>query len=40
MTCHYAMVEQPDEASEATTWLEEVTNEQYRSADDALNGDL
>jgi quercetin dioxygenase-like cupin family protein len=30
--CHYSMVEHPDDGTPATTWLEEVTEEQYRSA--------
>lgn len=30
--CHYAMVEQPDDDTEATTWLEPVTDDQYQAA--------
>lgn len=30
--CHYAHVEQPDDDTEATTWLEPVTAEQYQAA--------
>ncbi len=30
--CHYAHVEQPDDETPATTWLEPVTDEQYQAA--------
>ena len=30
--CHYAMVEQPEDDTEATSWLEPVTDAQYRAA--------
>jgi quercetin dioxygenase-like cupin family protein len=32
MMCHHALVEQPDDGTEATTWLEAVTDEQYRAS--------
>jgi quercetin dioxygenase-like cupin family protein len=30
--CHYAHVEQPDDKTPATTWLEPVTDEQYQAS--------
>lgn len=35
MMCHYAILEET-EAGNATTWLEPVTDEQYRTANDAV----
>lgn len=32
MMCHYALVEQPDDGTEATTWLEPVSDDQYQAA--------
>ena len=32
LMCHYAILEAPDDGTEATTWLEEVTDAQYRAA--------
>lgn len=32
MMCHYALVETPEDGTDATTWLEEVTEAQYRAA--------
>lgn len=32
LMCHYALVEQPDDDTPATTWLEPVTDDQYRAA--------
>jgi quercetin dioxygenase-like cupin family protein len=34
--CHYAMTERPEDGSEATAWLEAVTEEQYRAAHHAI----
>ena len=32
MMCHYALVEEPEDDTPATTWLDPVTDEQYRAA--------